>query len=212
MPKAAKKNYYAVANGLEGPKIYNSWDECKENTSRYPGAKHKGFLTFQDAQDWLAHQISLSPNRKEYPESDSEVEIVSISPAPSTSTSKQKQKAPNHESDDSDIEIIEPPPSTSSANADPTEIVLSPEQRKVLSKVKSGKNVFFTGSAGTGKSVLLREIIRHFRESNRNVAITASTGMRCLPAQTFADATFYRYSRGEHRRKYNPLLGRNRSG
>lgn len=59
---------------------------------------------------------------------------------------------------------------------------LSQEQRQVLDLVvESGKSVFFTGSAGTGKSVLLREIItvlrkKYARESDR-VAITASTGL-----------------------------------
>ena len=47
----------------------------------------------------------------------------------------------------------------------PSKIVLSNPvslnkgQMKVLEAVKSGKNVFFTGSAGTGKSFLLRRII-----------------------------------------------------
>jgi len=59
---------------------------------------------------------------------------------------------------------------------------LSQEQRQVLKLVvDDGKSVFFTGSAGTGKSVLLREIIavlrrKHSRESDR-VAMTASTGL-----------------------------------
>lgn len=59
---------------------------------------------------------------------------------------------------------------------------LSREQRHVLDLVvESGKSVFFTGSAGTGKSVLLREIIavlrkKYAKEQDR-VAMTASTGL-----------------------------------
>ena len=61
-------------------------------------------------------------------------------------------------------------------------VFLSDEQRKVLTLVAEGKkSVFFTGSAGTGKSVLLREIIRVLREKYRReidrVAVTASTGL-----------------------------------
>lgn len=47
--------------------------------------------------------------------------------------------------------------------------------------VEKGKNVFFTGSAGTGKSVLLRDIIKLLRKKyakkNDAVAVTASTGI-----------------------------------
>lgn len=61
-------------------------------------------------------------------------------------------------------------------------IFLSQEQRKVLHMVvEEGKNVFFTGSAGTGKSVLLREIIKELRRKHAkrpdSVAVTASTGI-----------------------------------
>lgn len=73
---------------------------------------------------------------------------------------------------------------------------LSFEQREVLKKVLQGHSVFFTGSAGTGKSVLLREIIKALRnrhkkpnyfknipgmaagaDDNNSVAVTASTGL-----------------------------------
>uniref|UniRef100_A0A0K3C6U0 ATP-dependent DNA helicase PIF1 n=1 Tax=Rhodotorula toruloides TaxID=5286 RepID=A0A0K3C6U0_RHOTO len=61
-------------------------------------------------------------------------------------------------------------------------VVLSPEQQTVHKLVvEDGKNVFFTGSAGTGKSVLLREIIsslkRKYKSNADAVAVTASTGM-----------------------------------
>ncbi|TBU47339.1 PIF1-like helicase-domain-containing protein [Dichomitus squalens] len=55
---------------------------------------------------------------------------------------------------------------------------LSPEQRYVLAKVERGESVFFTGSAGTGKSVLLREIIRaKGGRPGKFLGITASTGI-----------------------------------
>ena len=60
------------------------------------------------------------------------------------------------------------------------EIQLSPEQREVLDVVKSGKSVFFTGAAGTGKSVLLREIIGWGQLSGRKSAVTASTGIASI--------------------------------
>ncbi|EKD14806.1 DNA repair and recombination protein pif1 [Drepanopeziza brunnea f. sp. 'multigermtubi' MB_m1] len=61
-------------------------------------------------------------------------------------------------------------------------ITLSSEQQKVLDLVvNQSKSVFFTGSAGTGKSVLMRAIIaelrrKYMREPDR-IAVTASTGL-----------------------------------
>jgi ATP-dependent DNA helicase PIF1 len=61
-------------------------------------------------------------------------------------------------------------------------VFLSEEQQHVLELISDKKKaVFFTGAAGTGKSVLLREIIatlrkKYLREPDR-VAVTASTGL-----------------------------------
>ncbi|KAL1708401.1 hypothetical protein EV121DRAFT_172881, partial [Schizophyllum commune] len=59
-------------------------------------------------------------------------------------------------------------------------VFLSDEQTQILRLVEEGNSVFYTGSAGTGKSVLLREIIKSLRKKHSKipdaVAITASTG------------------------------------
>ncbi|KAL4065877.1 hypothetical protein J3A83DRAFT_326607 [Scleroderma citrinum] len=61
-----------------------------------------------------------------------------------------------------------------------SKITLSQEQTQIIRLVEEGKGLFYTGSAGTGKSVLLREIIKSLRKrhvkSPDAVAITASTG------------------------------------
>ncbi|KAL5512888.1 PIF1 [Sanghuangporus vaninii] len=63
----------------------------------------------------------------------------------------------------------------------PAKIFLSKEQMRILELVDKGHSVFYTGSAGTGKSVLLREIIKTLRKKYVTVpdavAITASTGI-----------------------------------
>lgn len=61
-------------------------------------------------------------------------------------------------------------------------IFLSSEQSNVLGLVtEQKKSVFFTGSAGTGKSVLMRAIIAELRKVYKKepdrVAVTASTGL-----------------------------------
>eukprot|EP00741_Cyanophora_paradoxa_P013401 tig00020685_g12940.t1 len=57
---------------------------------------------------------------------------------------------------------------------------LSDEQRYVVEQVLEGRNVFVTGSAGTGKSFLLRraiDVLRRERGMQASLAITAPTGI-----------------------------------
>ncbi len=50
-------------------------------------------------------------------------------------------------------------------------------QDKALSILKSGKNIFLTGSAGTGKTYVLNQYIQYLKERRIPVSITASTGI-----------------------------------
>lgn len=58
-------------------------------------------------------------------------------------------------------------------------IILSSEQEYILQLAMRGASLFYTGSAGTGKSVLLRSIIKALRQKYEKgkVAVTASTGL-----------------------------------
>ncbi|GFT70693.1 ATP-dependent DNA helicase PIF1 [Nephila pilipes] len=53
--------------------------------------------------------------------------------------------------------------------------LLTVEQKRVMSAVMTGRNVFFTGSAGTGKSFLLKRILGAL--APENTFATASTGV-----------------------------------
>ncbi len=50
-------------------------------------------------------------------------------------------------------------------------------QEKALAILKSGKNIFLTGSAGTGKTYVLNQYVKYLKERNIPVSITASTGI-----------------------------------
>ena len=93
---------------------------------------------------------------------------------------KSQQKTSNSGKDDFPTEeMSEMMPARPAQKAG---INLSNEQRHVKDLVvEKGKSVFFTGPAGTGKSVLMRAIIqdlkkKHLRDPER-VAVTASTGL-----------------------------------
>lgn len=63
-----------------------------------------------------------------------------------------------------------------------TTITLSSSQQQVLNYVLAGQSIFFTGVAGTGKTVCLKVIIDTFRQNKRQgVYITALTGIAAVP-------------------------------
>ncbi len=51
------------------------------------------------------------------------------------------------------------------------------KQSKALSILKSGRNVFLTGSAGAGKTYVLNQYIQYLRDRKVPIAVTASTGI-----------------------------------
>ena len=51
------------------------------------------------------------------------------------------------------------------------------KQEKALAILKSGRNVFLTGSAGTGKTYVLKQFIQYLKDAKVEVAVTASTGI-----------------------------------
>ncbi|KAL4069351.1 hypothetical protein J3A83DRAFT_3524499 [Scleroderma citrinum] len=143
MPKSARRKYYAVRVGREGPKVYETWPECHANVSRWPGAIYKSFLSREEAVEFAA-----IPTGKPIPS----VESLHLGRASAS--------GPTGVDDPEALFIPLSPTQTPPPLSPSPAIILSPEQQKVLTKVERGENVFFTGSAGTGKSVLLREIIR----------------------------------------------------
>lgn len=74
-----------------------------------------------------------------------------------------------------------------------TPFVLSREQQYVMDLVLRGESLFFTGSAGTGKSVLLKKTIKALKDKYRlgEIAVTASTG---LAAHHIGGTTLHSFS------------------
>ncbi|XP_055613049.1 ATP-dependent DNA helicase PIF1 [Uranotaenia lowii] len=97
-----------------------------------------------------------------------------------TPSPPQKRKRTSGEADRPPPKKLYTPSPLTSNNAMPVESqVLNDEQKAVLSACQSGRSIFFTGSAGTGKSFLLRKIISTLPPDG--TVATASTGVAaCL--------------------------------
>lgn len=147
---------------------------------------------------------SLSSGSKRSKINDYEIEIIDLTDTPPKRSFEQtyssreasyytysgyspKPRSPTHEeaypqlltdlftSSTSRRDAVRPPLPTKFTMDD-----CSPEQQRVLELVGQGKNVFFTGSAGVGKSFVLEKISKLFESQGRkqfeNFFITASTG------------------------------------
>lgn len=53
---------------------------------------------------------------------------------------------------------------------------LNEEQKKCYDLAKSKQNILITGSGGSGKSTVLKSIIKYFRRNNYNIGVTSTTG------------------------------------
>ncbi len=49
----AKKNYYAVREGIESGVIVEEWYDCERLVKGHKGAKFKGFVTMREAKSYL---------------------------------------------------------------------------------------------------------------------------------------------------------------
>ena len=117
---------------------------------------HKSFKTRQEAQVYVGTNKPGS--------------ILSSINAASARFSKQAPKLAGRASPPPFV----PPPSLPASTASSASPVrpprptsgpaLSPSQLEILDRIVKGENFFFTGSAGTGKSVLLRAIISEFKQ------------------------------------------------
>lgn len=200
MPRANFK-YYAVRVGREGPIVYDSQAEYHAATHQYSGATGKGFSTLRAAQRWLEQwksRYDTAQHRKKTTtvpyyydltaplSGDSYHEISNNRIKQETRNVATRTRGPFAINDlpvrhaQSTTKVVDFGEKAQAPALPPPNITLSSEQKRVLELVKTGRNVFFTGPAGTGKSVLLREIIKYAKASRREIAITAPTGIAGL--------------------------------
>lgn len=88
---------------------------------------------------------------------------------------------------------------------------LSPEQAEVVALAALGRNIFYTGSAGCGKSTVLRAIVRRLRDMGKRVHVLAPTGRAALAINGMTTWSFAGWTPNAHRRGIGELRARARS-
>jgi energy-coupling factor transporter ATP-binding protein EcfA2 len=71
-----------------------------------------------------------------------------------------------------------------------TEPELCEEQQGLVNLILSGRNVFYTGSAGCGKSTVLKAFVKQLKNQGRKVVIVAPTGRAALEVNGSTYFTF----------------------
>nr|OQO23367.1 hypothetical protein B0A51_08041 [Rachicladosporium sp. CCFEE 5018] len=89
------------------------------------------------------------------------------------------------------IRDITPPPQAPIMQQKEVEPDLTEEQRRVVRTIEAGGNVFYTGSAGTGKSTVLRAFVRGLKNQGKRVDIVAPSGIAALAVN---GTTIYSYA------------------
>ncbi|KAG8166646.1 hypothetical protein KVR01_002335 [Diaporthe batatas] len=88
---------------------------------------------------------------------------------------------------------------------------LSPEQANVVALAASGRNIFYTGSAGCGKSTVLRAIVKRLKQMDKCVVVLAPTGRAALAVGGMTTWSFAGWTPNSHKRGIEELKAKARS-
>ncbi|KAG8803492.1 hypothetical protein FRC16_005162 [Serendipita sp. 398] len=183
MPAWRRPKSYAVLCGRYGIDVYDSWNTCHAAVDGLPNAIYKSFNTREDAWRWInergtSHLVTPDePADRSMHMQDRSRDDDAVEPAADASMATI---VPEHLplSPPLSPTLHVPPPPTIPP---PTPITLTDEQWRVVDLCERGHSIFFTGSAGTGKSVCLRTIIERLQiRYPEKVYVTASTGIAAI--------------------------------
>ncbi len=93
-----------------------------------------------------------------------------------------------------------------SGNGDKNEPRLCPEQEHLVDLITSGRNVFYTGSAGSGKSTVLKAFTKRLKGLGKVVRIVAPTGKAALQVNGTTTWAFAGWSPNSHKRSLEALM------
>ncbi|KAI7226800.1 hypothetical protein KC330_g8676 [Hortaea werneckii] len=172
IPPGTKK-IYAVRHGHK-PGIYFQWNEAQAQVEGYVGNRFMSFKRLVDALYYYHH----SPADCTYQNgSCCQPDLKAAEQARDEWRRRNRpETAENAASMDEDmIKKV-----GSEVRQKPKRDDLCEEQKRLVDVITSGRNTFYTGSAGTGKSTALGVAVAELRAKGLEVAIVAPTGIAAL--------------------------------
>ena len=104
------------------------------------------------------------------------------------------------------------PPSVSPLSSQSRDIVpitepeLCKEQADLVDLICSGRNVFYTGSAGTGKSTVLKAAVKRLKELGKRVYTVAPTGRAALDINGMTTWSYAGWTPASHKKPLERLV------
>jgi ATP-dependent DNA helicase PIF1 len=207
-PTAKKVKYYAVPGG-KVPGIYTDYDVVLRQIKEYSGAKQKGFRTEAEAWAYMNEHRSFVEIAVQRQQERANATSYAPQPSRTASTAQRMPSLPpppytypppNPLSERSIAPAEEPVPSANVITQHHTalpaiqqpakapepnfipesEPTLSAEQKHVVDLIVAGGNVFYTGSAGCGKSTILKAFVKELKAQGKMVRIVAPTNLAAL--------------------------------
>ncbi|RMZ05587.1 hypothetical protein D0862_04901 [Hortaea werneckii] len=172
IPQGTKK-IYAVRHGHK-PGIYFQWDEAQAQVEGYVGNRFMSFKRLDDALDYYHH----SPAGCTY--QNGSCCQPDIKAAEQARDEWRRRNPPKTTDDDAGVDEDMIKEVGSEVRPKPKRDDLCEEQKKLVDVITSGRNTFYTGSAGTGKSTALGVAVAELRAKGLEVAIVAPTGIAAL--------------------------------
>ncbi|KAI6794911.1 hypothetical protein KC361_g5327 [Hortaea werneckii] len=167
------KKIYAVRHGHK-PGIYFQWSSAQAQVEGYVGNRFLSFKRLDDALNYYNH----SPATCTYQNgSCCQPDLKAAEQARDEWRRRNRQKTAE-EATGVDEDMIKKV--GAEVRPKPKREDLCEEQKKLVDVITSGRNTFYTGSAGTGKSTALGVAVEELRAKGLEVAIVAPTGIAAL--------------------------------
>jgi hypothetical protein len=194
--KPRKTRYYAVVIGHERG-IYYDWPSAEKQVRGYVGAKHKKFKTEKEAIDyctenWGPTPVAIKPAERSF-DSGYRSNEIKYEPLPSSSQMKHSLDL-NRNFVPLDEGPIDDGPQ------------LVPEQQHVVDLILQGHNVFYTGSAGCGKSTILKAFVKRLQQQGKRVKIVAPTNLAALNVGGQTTWSFASWTPDSMKRRIDKLM------